>query len=166
MVIRNNKGFSMVEMIVILAIMAILSVGAASMIYSWKSWSVSDTVQKLDVGLSDAKVDCMSKVSGDLHIYKGSDDLYYMNVSGKEDEKLGDDKIKIYYSDSAGNTDEEIDASTDLDITYDRATGGFKEIDTTASGDKIYCKEIKVTRGSHTMIIKLEKLTGNHYIEK
>lgn len=166
MVIKNNKGFSLVELIVILAIMAILSVGAASMIYSWKSWNVSDTVQKLDVGLSDAKVDCMSKNTGGLRIYKDTDDLYYMSVSGKENEKLGDEHVKIYYSDTNGNTDVEIDGATELNIAYNRGTGGFKEIGINGAGENVYCKEIKVTRGNNTMIIKLERLTGNHYIEK
>lgn len=159
---KNNSGFSLVEVIVILAIIAIMTVGAGTMMYSMKTWNLTGSVQKIDVGLADAKADCMNKESGGFRLYKDGS-FYYMEVSGQEKEKLGDERVRIFYTDSSGS-EVEITASTELNISYNRGTGAFKEIGTNGAGTSIYCKEIKLERAGKTAVIKLEKSTGNHYI--
>lgn len=162
---KNHKGFSLVEMIVILAIMAIVTAGAGAMIYNYKSWNVSKCMQEIDVGLAEAKVDCMSKVSGGLLLSRGSDGCYYMKISSGEEEKISDEEVRIYYSDSDGHSDIEITDTKTLFISYNRATGAFEPIDTNAAGTSVYCKEIKITRAGRTVVITLEKTTGKHYLD-
>lgn len=162
---KNHKGFSLVEMIVILAIMAIVTAGAGVIVYNYKSWNVSECMQEIDVGLAEAKVDCMSKVSGGLLLSRGSDGCYYMKISDKEEQKIGDDQVKIYYTDSDSGSEIEITDSKTLFISYNRATGAFEPIETNAAGTSVYCKEIKIKRAGRTVVITLEKTTGKHYMD-
>lgn len=164
---KNHKGYSLIEVIVVLAIMVIVTVGAGALLYNWKSWNFNDCIKKVDTGLASAKVDCMNKESGSLKIYW--DDLkenYYMKVSDEEEEALGDDKMEIFYSDTDGSTDVKITGSTELILSYDRGTGQFNAIKTNASGNPVYCNEIKIKRANRVAYVKLVKSTGKHYIEE
>lgn len=166
MVSKNNKGFSLVEMIIIIAIMVIVTVGASVAALNWRGSYLSDCVKKIDSGLAAAKVDCMSKETGSLVIrYDSSEELYYMQVSEEEEEQLGDDKIKIYYKTSASSNYVEITESNEITLSFYRATGGFKEKEINGAGTKIYFDNLKVVRAGKEVKIKLEKDTGNYYIE-
>lgn len=163
---KNNKGFSLVELLVVLAIMVIVTAAGIGLFLNWRSWNISDCAKKVDSALDAAKVDAMSKETGYVIFRRGSSGVYEMEVYGEESEVLGDKQIRMYYSDSAGHTDVEITDSKKLMISYDRSTGGFKEIDIDASGSKIYCTQIKVVRKNREIRIELVKSTGKHYIQE
>lgn len=162
---KNNKGFSLVEILVVLVIMVVLTSGAVVAFTNWRSWNLDDCVKKLDTGLSSAKVEAMGKEKGELIIHRSSDGTYKMEVTGEEEETIGDEDIRIYYTDSAGNTDVLVTDSKTLTLSYSRATGAFKEISTDASGNKVYCKSIRIERKNLERNIILVKSTGSHYIE-
>ncbi len=154
---KNNKGFSLVEMIIVMAMMVILFVGAGTILLNWRSWNVNDCIEKIDTALGTTKIECMSKEDSSLRIWKESDE-YFLQVGSGEKKRIGDDEIEISYSD--GTDTKIIEGSTDLKLTYDRKDGSYKEI---ASG--VYCTQITVKRQDKTRYIKLVRKTGKHSVQ-
>ena len=164
--VKNNKGFSLVELLVVLAIMVIVIAAGAGLFLNWRSWNITDCAKKVDSALDAAKVDAMSKETGKVTFKRGSNGICEMEVYGEDSEALGDEHVKMYYSDTDGHSNIEITGATTLTISYDRATGGFKEIGTNASGDKVYCTQIRMVRKDREIRIQLVKSTGKHYIQE
>lgn len=166
----KNKGFSLVEIIVVLAILAILTVAGTAIFLNWRAWNLNDCAKKIDTGLAAAKVDAMGKEDGKLTISLGSDMVYRMEVLGEEQESLGDDRIEIYYhylSNDPAPSDvrKKLEGTDKLELSYNRSSGSFKPIGQDGGGKDIYCNEIEIVRGDRTVRIKLVRSTGNHYIE-
>lgn len=160
---QNNKGFSLVEMIIVLAIMVILFVGAGAMMINWRSWNVSDCIEKIDTALGSAKIECMSKQSSLLHIWKESGN-YYLKIGDGEEKKIGDEEVQIFYED--GSKEIEITDTEGLKLDFDRKDGSYKQIRTASDGTAVYCTKITVKRKDKSMYIELERKTGKHSVRK
>lgn len=163
---QNNKGFSLIEILVVLVIMVVLVSGAVVAFTNWRAWNLNDCAKKIDTGLSAAKVEAMGRESGSLTIYRDDDDNYWMEVTGENPEMIGDKDIDIYYTDTDGNVDVHVTKTQKLILSYERATGGFKPIQTDPSGVKIFCSSIKITRKDLACQIRLARTTGKHSIVK
>lgn len=155
---KNNKGFSTLEMIIVLAMMVILFVGAGAIMLNWRSWNVNDCIEKIDTALGTTKIECMSKESSSLKIWKESDE-YFLQVGSGEKKRIGDEEVKISYSD--GTNTKEITDTTGLTLTYDRKDGSYKEI-----GTGVYCTKITVKRQDKERNITLVRKTGKHSVQK
>lgn len=161
---KDNKGFSLVEMIVILAIIAILTTGGVAAYLNWRAMNLQDCAKKIDMALSATKVDAMSKENSSMTIRLGSEGVYELRVGDEEIETLGDSNIKISYSDTDGHINVPIDGANDLTISYERATGAFKPIETNEAGEAVYCTEIQLERKGKTAQIALVRTTGKHKV--
>lgn len=163
----DNRGFSLVELIVVLAILAIISVGAVNSFGLLYSTSAKETATKLNSAMSKARTEAMSKSQASLQIYE-KDSAYYVKftINGNEESpiQIGSSRVKITYS-TSNSPDTELDLpSGGLTIEFDRDTGGFKSMGGNGSGE-IYCKKITVTSGSKTYNLICERLTGKTRIE-
>lgn len=166
---KNDKGFSLVEIIVVLAILAILTVAGTSLFINWRAWNLNDCAKKIDTALDAAKVDAMSKDTGKLTIRLESDGVYRMEIAGEE-EALGDDKVEIYYhylSNDPTPVDvrKKLEGTEVLEFSYNRSDGSFKPFSKDDSGKDIYCTELEIVRKDRTIQIKLVRSTGSHYIQ-
>lgn len=165
-----DRGFSLIEMVVVLAILAILTIAGTSLFINWRAWNLNDCAKKLDTALSAAKVDAMSKEDGKLTVSLGEDGVYRAQVLGEEEETLGDDKVEIYYHYFTNETvpadvRKKLEGTDSLVFSYNRSSGSFKPIGKDDAGKDIYCSELEIVRADKVVYIKLVRSTGNHYIQ-
>lgn len=159
---KKNEGFSLVELIVVIAILAVLGAGAVMGVGMLGGWQVKECVSLLDGGLNETRTEALSKQTAYLTISCDENGSYYMEVTGKPKEKLAGDKITITYTTDAGDEETAITAEQPLSLSYDRSSGAFLPMKDT----DVYCTAICVRMGEERSVsIKLIKSTGKHIVE-
>lgn len=165
----NQKGFSLIEMIVVIAIIGILSGIALRMIGYLKVANTEKTVQMITKMLNKEQTIAMSKMgTTHLYVYKidgefymtfSDQDLYSFNSTVMKKDSAGfGSGLKISYNTigSGGTTTTEVTGMNFLKITYKR--------DGSINGSKTNCNEI-IVEGSTTTKMKLVYATGKVVIK-
>lgn len=163
----NNKGFSMVELIITVAIMAILTGSLVSAAGYLKYANAKAGAKEVNTKLSELRIDSMSKMNTPyMYLYNIGGATYMKVVSGKDADKatisngildtnttkIGNSQIEVF-CDSTKITD-----GNSVQISMDKSTGAF-----------LSCpNEIKVASidGRNSYIVKLVKSTGRHYMDE
>lgn len=167
---RNNRGYSLVELIVVIAIMAVLTgfvVLSVGMISTKKAKQCRD---ELESKLEYVRTVTMSKNATVANIYKNGDNEYVLKmkttlngVDSETEYVLDGEGCTMRYSKEASavysETLPEVD-DTGIVIEFDRASGAIK---TDASGECI--RHIYVTKGNKTYGIKFYPETGKMELE-
>ena len=124
----NNKGFTLVELIVVIAILGVL---AGTMSYSVNqifSNRIRKFANEYDTMLTRCRVEtlCGSPAPTTVKLWLDADGHYYaalyQNGAETEREKLGDSNVTCTYT--AGGVSGTIDASG-LDLAFNRSTGAL-----------------------------------------
>lgn len=189
--IRKDRGFTLVEMIVVISIFAILLGILVPSLNSVLGFRVQRAADSIAAALDKTKVEAMSRLVGEMELKKEADGYYisfYLDRGKASDavstagdqEKIAPAKTKISYTTSAGTT--ELQTGNSLILTYDREDGSFRpiqtgtisrsEIDEALSAHKdvtfmdsgLYCEAITVSGGGKTRIIELIQATGKYKI--
>ncbi|WP_022758298.1 pilus assembly FimT family protein [Butyrivibrio fibrisolvens] len=138
----NNKGVSLVELVVIIAIMAILSTGLISMISILNGRAARECAQDTLSALSKVRVLTLSKSAGAPPSGYASDADVYLEIIPDSDGRIlikqakkDEDEVFVFDQISVGAANVDIIAEingkkvnltgTDIKIAYDRATGAF-----------------------------------------
>lgn len=174
---KNNKGYSLVELIVVIVIMALL-VGTAflsiSIIFGASAKACSNDIKE---ALAECKVTAMGKSEAKVEIYKDAADnsIYVIQwikqgddwVAKKTDEagnaipeEVGNSRVYVGYKPKDG-AETELTAGSSLQICYDRGNGAFSD----KSDGCILCEEIYVRGGSRSYVLTLTELTGKVALE-
>lgn len=175
---KNNKGFSLVELIVVIAIMVILSAVTAAALANQPGWKVKNAEEMLRTAIGETRMEAMSKHRASLTITKEADGCY-IQITGKEKERLGNSKnIQIFYGVNGGDVTTELTPGMKLEFSFDRSSGAFTPIinGTDASGNyqyrsqtqggtsvMLYCTGIAVKCGNSGRELVLVKDTGKYY---
>lgn len=158
---RNNKGFSLVELIVVIAIMAVMvgaSVITVGMIGGFKA---KECAQSIETTLNKARVDTMGKFSVYLKFYQGADGAFYVdtytNGAFGSTERVGKKGVTVSYADENDLSNLRALDSTGFYVQFDRSSGALRspEVGATARVEKIV-----VTQGSKTITITIYPETG------
>lgn len=157
---KNNKGFSLVELIVIIAIMAVLVGGVVGYAGVYGSTKVKNCAKEIESRLSETKVCAMSKSQAYITIYADDTGVYVTSVQGSvtETEKIGEKGLSVSYRNvRSGNSYTAVGTTeaTGLKIEFDRASGACKKM-----ADGKYCYAINVTNGTTTYTVNIEPITG------
>ena len=161
---KNNKGFSLVELVVIIAIMAVLTTAIVSYIGMVGTAQAKKCANGIVSGFSQTKVCAMSRSNANMVIYSNEDGVFLKTVQGTTDriEKIGNKGTVVEYR-TVRNSDVfspiGSTADTGVKIEFDRASGACKKV----SGN--YCYGFKVTAGQTTYIVNIEPLTGRATIQ-
>lgn len=167
----DEKGFSLVEAIICLAIMGILSVSAFYLSNHVKYADTKRCAKVLNQKIEIARMRALSK-KGDWHLYIYADgNSIYYQVSDKDavdrskGEKLGDSNIDVFFTcrtkgSVTPSSESKITGSVEVDMRFYKSTGAFRENAANVLYDSI---RIKGHDGSEYVINLVEK-TGKHNI--
>ncbi|WP_455721962.1 pilus assembly FimT family protein [Agathobacter sp.] len=174
--VNRNKGFSLVELIVVIAIMAILTTAAAMSIASIFGVAVKQCARDIKSSINDTRVSTMGKDQVILTIKKGnsdgSSDAYYCITTEKdgfgnattEESRVGRSNLDITYilTDDSGNNsaEQKLDATHPITIEFNRGSGSLK-----LGSDGKYCTQIRIKKNSTEKILKLYPETGKVSME-
>lgn len=141
---KRNGGFSLVELVIVIAIMAVLIgtvVLSVSMVFSANAKTCSASIQR---AIADCKVTTMGKAGAYLVIYRESDGQLYSRLHVMEQkegevagtyedtpsdpEKLGGKRVSLTYTDASGVDRGEVPVgeANGIRIEFDRSSGSFK----------------------------------------
>lgn len=173
---RNNKGFSLIEIIVTIAIMAIV-VGASTSVYLWtKSARLKETTNGINSAISELRTTTLTK-SGEfrLKIYEdSSDNKKYAMIEKKDGAGNWVEYSKDYIGKkptiSCGasmNVSSDNSTGYEIYISFNKADGVFLDAYALKLSDNSQTNigEIKVNFAGNEKTIKLVLLTGKHYIK-
>ncbi len=167
---KNNKGFSLLEMIIVIAILAVVSsVSFVGLGYLY-STNIKSSIKKINSSLLKTQNYTMAKSNGGRDVYmrlsQGSDGDYYiqyLRVSGstevkiQDDEKIGKKNLTLtcYKDDGSAET---VSVGSPVDVYFDRSTGGLLP---TQPGGNVYWSKIEITvNGSNRCTVTISKVTG------
>lgn len=167
----NNNGYSLVELIIVIAIMAAL-IGtvffSVSMVFGANAKTCANNIQR---AIADCKVTTMGKKEAYLELYRAADGnvytkLYVYEQNGAaptegEPQKMGNSRVYVGYTKEGENAQnaQSLDEGDSVIIKFDRSSGSF---DKTAYGD---CAQIVVRGGSKNYALELIQLTGKSEVK-
>jgi prepilin-type N-terminal cleavage/methylation domain-containing protein len=160
---KNNKGFSLVELIIVLAILAVVtSVSIVGLGYLFNT-NVKSTIRKINSSLLKTQSYTTSKSSGGRDVGmrltvdgSGNYCVQYLGI-GQEDEVIGKSNLTIRCHKTDGSTTTV--SSTPVDIYFDRSTGGLLSVE--ESVPDVYWEKIEILVGGTSKgIVTISKVTG------
>lgn len=134
---KKNRGFTLVEMTVVLAIFAILLAVLVPSLDPVAGFRANRAASSIGTALDRTKTEAMDRLVGEMKLSWTSDGYYisyYLDrgktgVKEEQPEKIASGRMKISYTDSNGTTvNLWEDGTNQLILTYDRSTGGFLPI--------------------------------------
>jgi len=179
----NNKGFSLVELIIVVALIALLGAGAMYGLSLLTGQQVMDCANNTTLALDKARDYAMTKSGASdayMEILKETDGTYkavyyvpekphtvgaattYVEIERKT---LGKKQVKVICTMETG--DYEIKDTQRIRIYYDRNSGAMKKAQTVTSGTVTAdtCKEIRI-EGYRKYKITFFHATGRHTLER
>lgn len=168
--LKNNSGYTLVEMIIVIAIIAVMSGMGALTIASIRTSQAQASMQKFDSELSALEMRTKTLSSNETIelVQNGANyDIYYATYDptaktytrknpGKPDATL--ERVVIYYSDSydASTNMKNGVAVTDMFIRIRKSDGQVLK----GEGQYIFCKQNSPTQSVGS--VTLNKYTGGH----
>lgn len=169
---RDNGGYSLIELVIVLAIIAIIMSGVFYSIILIFSANAKSTANDIQRAIGDCKVTTMGKSSAYMELYRDATNenvytkMWVMDSGGSyvasEPQRVGPNRVTVKYrlSGGAAGTGTELAAGDSIEIWFDRATGGFK-----ADGSGKLYEAICVQGGSKKYEITLTELTGKSEVK-
>lgn len=154
---EKNKGLSLVEIIIVVAIMSVMAGGVAiglSVIFDKPADSCAKKIQAV---LQNARTTSMGRFGDTIVIDRDASGNIVIKetvkdkngaTSAKPDQIVGDNKVTVTCKNGSGAT-----MSLPVTIEFDRTNGGLK-------GGASGCAEITVSAGSRTRYVKISYVTG------
>lgn len=133
---KRNRGFTLVEMVVIISIFVILLGIMVPSLNSILGFRVQRAANSIASALDKTKIEASSRLIGEMKLEKRSDGYYISyildrgKVNGQENIKTNEDEEKIAPSRTQisyviNGNEQQLAENESIVITYDRATGAF-----------------------------------------
>ncbi len=162
----NNRGFSLVELIVTIGIVSFLIAGFFIGFAILTNKSVEECSKKIQSKMENNRTTTMGKLSSSLKFYVSDGKIKVdETIDGNTSTSVvGDSSVAVTYDLKKGavETNDVSLASQPLIVSFDRASGSLK-----ADGSGNYLTYIKISNsdGSKVITLKVDKLSGRISVE-
>ncbi len=158
----NNKGFSLVELIVIMVIMVVLATAVVVSFVNSSNQKVKASTNVVSNYLQDVLNYSMTKGITYFIIRKDGEDYYVEDTQGNS-EKL-QSGIKITYNTVGSSEDKAIETNKPLIISFSRINGAFSPIKVEIKDDNTGTSEYVDTNPAvYAEYINIETSNGDGY---
>lgn len=172
---KDNRGLSMIEVIVVLAIMSVMA-GAFTIGLSMALRKPADEcASKLQSALQSNRMLAMGKLDTKLEIYMDAEGYIYLREitetatpTGSDvrttETLIGDSGITFEYELSDGSTASLLPEGSPLILSFDRSSGAFKDLEEMGFPNR-YCKTITISKSGLVKVLTMSYLTGKVTLE-
>jgi prepilin-type N-terminal cleavage/methylation domain-containing protein len=173
---KDKRGFSLVELIIVMGIMAVFAGGIAGAIGYINQGKTKKAAATLNSKLTAIQQSNMTlKGATYLYLYKDGSEVYMVTSKTNYTDR---DSLKTYVASNGGQTklcSSKVDVSGSdgsstgtlsddnmIRISYSKGTGAYTYCD--MGSDSVFYNTIKL-EGTETFTVKLVKNTGKHFVE-
>lgn len=159
----GNKGYSLLEVIIVATILSVLLGVVFAGINLLNGRPVEECTKKIETSLKNNRVTTMGKLTASVEYGVDAEGYIYLTetINGEGTTKrIGEKGIEVSYSTNDGVSWTTLDASNTLVVSFNRSTGGVKNLPTSTT--KLM---ITVKRGTKQMGVTVDKLTGRVSID-
>ncbi len=153
----NNKGYSLLELIVVIGIIAVIGAAAFLTTAVATDKHVNSCAQKIASSLEQTRSIVLGKQEGYIEIWQTTGDYVraQMYIDGKpygDEVAIGHPGLTVEVTDSNGDTKTLTSLAAHTRITFSRSNGGIT--------DAVSIVSIKVKNSRRSITITLDKFTG------
>lgn len=163
----NDKGFSLVELLVVVALIAVLGLVASAGISLVTSRPADECAKKIQIALEGNRNTTMGKFSAEITFSIDGNGVYveeFFNGDSEGTVKIGQGGVSVkYYTQKVGEesaTENVLSSSSSVTISFDRADGSLNP-----QPDGSYVKYFIVSKGDRSFRVEVDRLTGRVGIE-
>lgn len=164
----DNRGLSLVEIVIVVAIMSVLTGVMAVGVSMALSKPADECAEKIVSTLNGARITTMGKQEITMTFYQNDTGVYMLqsikDASGTTDRisKIGQKGVTVKYK-LEGDADYTTLNSTGIKLSFKRSTGGFNNVFTPGSPDTDtgkHCVGMEISKGDRVKVIEIAYLTG------
>lgn len=174
---KNHKGVSIIELVVVLAILSVLTGVTIFSVGLLSGWKLTKCTKSMETGLAATKAAALSRNRLDTASDEQKAQNVEMRISNENgrlvlgvyrepDRVVGDRSISLTYVTKKGAQEyrELLKNGETLTLTFDRSSGAFLPVGT-RDGEDVYCTGLLLERREKTRTIVLVPVTGKFYTE-
>ena len=166
---KDNRGFSLLELVIVIAILAIVATfGIAGLGYIFGT-NARSCANEIYLAIGKNRITTMGKDETSLRIYRdGASGAFFKQewidgTAAEEPNQVGKSSVEVAYWIKGDTTEYVLDGTTELIITFDRASGKESDLPVTVNGTStqgVFCERIEVRGGGRTYTVNIEPATG------
>lgn len=170
----KNKGFSLVELIVVIAILGVMTAVGGYALTAISSANAKECAREIEAGLISTRTESYSRDTATdvitVSFYKNADGVYMEKKFKTETEtkKIGGSKVSVSYkyktNTNPATETENVLGNDAIVFSFNRSSGAFREMKVGANTVGM-CKTITITSGSKTYTITCYEHTGKTMLE-
>lgn len=163
---RNQKGFTIIELIVVITIGVVLTGVITISLGYLGSWRLEKCAKNLEVGLAQSRAAALSRDDTGLDL-SNVDGQIILELYNEPKKIIGDGSISITWKRQQGKdvVMSELAQGESLRLSFDRSSGAFLPLEGSESGNPVYCTAILMERRDKKKTVVLVPATGKFYVE-